>query len=263
MENYTAKAVITALNNVFGVRNLPNTIITDAGKNVTNSRKLILESLQTGFTKKDLEEIKSTWPQINWTVIPPAAPHRIGAAESMVKATKRSLRYLPTSSLSILEFDAVLKNIASTINNRPLGFNTTEDQVLTPNQLLLGRNYDATLPPDSTREANISALHSSFRGIVSSWFKRWNNTVVPQLFKISKWEVSHPDLKVRDLCLLHQVKGKLGLQGYKYCCVDSIVASRDNKVWTVVVKYYNYPSKKAKFATVDVRSLSLIPNLKN
>ena len=45
VENYTAKAIITALNNVFGVRNLPNTIITDAGKNVTNSRKLILESL--------------------------------------------------------------------------------------------------------------------------------------------------------------------------------------------------------------------------
>ena len=136
-----------------------------------------------------------------------------------------------------------------------------EDQVLTPNQLLLGRNYNATLPPDSTREANITVLHSSVRGIVSSWFKHWNNTVVPQLFKISKWEVGHPDLKVRDLCLLHQVKGKLGLQGYKYCRVDSIVASRDNKVCTVVVKYYNYPSKKAKFATVDVRSLSLIPNL--
>ena len=136
-----------------------------------------------------------------------------------------------------------------------------EDQVLTPNQLLLGRNYDATLPPDSMREANITVLHTSVRGIVSSWFKRWNNTVVPQLFKIPRWEVGHPDLKVGDLCLLHQVKGKLGLQGYKYCRVDSIVDSRDNRVRTVVVKYFNIPSKKAKFATVDVRSLSLIPNL--
>ena len=89
----------------------------EAGKNIANSRKLIFESLGTGFTKKDLVEIKSTWPQINWTVIPPAAPHRIGAAESMVKATKKSPRYMPTSSLSILEFDTVLKNIASTINN--------------------------------------------------------------------------------------------------------------------------------------------------
>ena len=65
VENYMAKAVITALNSVFAVRNLPHTIVTDAGKNITRSRKLIIESLGTGFTKNDLEEIQSTWPQIN------------------------------------------------------------------------------------------------------------------------------------------------------------------------------------------------------
>ena len=169
------EALTKGLNYESRIENLP-----------TNDAKLIHRSLEAGVIKKNLEEIQSTWPQINWTVIPPAAPHRIGAAESMVKATKRSLCYLPTSTLTILEFDAVLKNIASTINNRPLGFNTTEDQVLTPNQLLLGRNYDPILPPDSMREANITVLHSSLRNIVSSWFKQWNNTVVPQLFKRSK-----------------------------------------------------------------------------
>ena len=60
----------------------------------------------------------------------------------MVKATKRSLCYLPTSTLSLLEFDAAIKNIASTINNHPLGLNVSRDEVLTPNQLLLGRFYD-------------------------------------------------------------------------------------------------------------------------
>ena len=60
----------------------------------------------------------------------------------MVKATKRSLCYHPTSTLLLLEFDAAIKNIASTINNCPLGFDISEDEVLTPNQLLLGRNYE-------------------------------------------------------------------------------------------------------------------------
>merc|ERR1712030_214314 len=88
----------TALNTVFGLRNLPNKITTDAGKNVTKSPKTIIESLQSNFSGKDIEEIQSTWPQITWCIIPPGAHHRIGGAESMVKATKRSLRYLPTSS---------------------------------------------------------------------------------------------------------------------------------------------------------------------
>ena len=118
---------------MFGLRNLPNKITKDAGKNVTKSRKTIIESLQTSFSRKDLEEIQAPWPQIFWSVIPPDAPHRLGGAESMVKATKRSLRYLPTSSLTLLEFDTAIKNIALTINNRPLGFNVNEDDVLTPN----------------------------------------------------------------------------------------------------------------------------------
>ena len=131
---------------MFGLRNLPNKITTDAGKNVTKSWKTIIESLQTSFSRKDLKEIQATWPQISWSVIPPDAPHHLGGAESMVKATKRSLRYLPTSSLTLLEFDAAIKNIASTINNRPLGFNVNKDDVLTPNQLLLGRNFDPVHP---------------------------------------------------------------------------------------------------------------------
>ena len=88
----------------------------------------------------------------------------------MVKATKRSLRYLPTSSLMLLEFDAAIKNIASTINNHPLGFNVSEDEVLTPNQLLLGRNYDPVHPPAPVLEGNITVLLPHVRAIVSSWF---------------------------------------------------------------------------------------------
>ena len=88
----------------------------------------------------------------------------------MVKATKRSLRYLSTSSLTLLEFDAAIKNIASTINNRPLGFNVNEDDVLTPNQLLLGRNFDPIHPPEPVLESNITALLSgSSSGTISSF----------------------------------------------------------------------------------------------
>ena len=70
-------------------------------------------------------------------------PLLIREVEVRVKATKRSLLYLPTSSLSILEFNALLKNIPLTINNLSFGFQVLE------NQLLLGHNYDAVHPSDS------------------------------------------------------------------------------------------------------------------
>ena len=87
-----------------------------------NSSKPIHESLGAGVIKKDLGEIKSIWSHINWTLIPPAALHRIGAAESMVKATKGSLCYPPTGLPSILEFNVVFKSIATTINNRTVHY---------------------------------------------------------------------------------------------------------------------------------------------
>ena len=110
-------------------------------------------------------------------------------------------------------------------------------------------------------EAHITVLLPHVRSIVSSWFTRWNNVVIPQLFKISKWESGHLDLREGDLCLLHQKKGKCGIQTYKYCCVQRVITSeRDNRVRTVEIKYFNSPSKKAMFSTVDVRKLSIIPD---
>ena len=99
----------------------------------------------------------------------------------------------------ICSSDAALKNIVSTINNRPLGFNISEDQVLTPYQLLLGRNFNQVHPLDPVKETNIAVPLPHVRAIVSSWFQQWNNVVFPQLFKISKRETGHPYLKKGDL----------------------------------------------------------------
>ena len=130
---------------------------------------------------KNLEQIQATWPQIKWTVIPPVAPQRIGGAEVIVNMTKKSVHYLPT--LSILEFDAVLKNIASTINNHPLDSNVTKDQLLTPHQFLLG----SYLSSGFHTECKITALLLQVQAIVSSWFVLWNNIMIRQLFNISNW----------------------------------------------------------------------------
>ena len=96
----------------------------------------------------------------------------------MVKAVKRSLRYLPSANLTMLEFDCMLTSIASTINNKPLGFNISSGEVLTPNQLILGRAYDPELPPSNPSMVPIPALHSHLRNVVSTWFKRWETLVL-------------------------------------------------------------------------------------
>ena len=105
----------------------------------------------------------------------------------MVKAVKRSLKYLPKCGLSLLEFDSAMKCIASTINNCPLHFNIQEDQVLTPNHLILGQSYDPVHPPNPLVEAPVAVLLTHVKSIVSRWFQRWSNVVLPNLLRIPKW----------------------------------------------------------------------------
>ena len=96
------------------------------------------------------------------------------------------------------------------------------------------------------------------RAIVSSWFQRWNNVIIPQLFNISKWETGHPYLKKGDLCLLHQNKGKCRLQSYKHCRVNRAIPSAwDAKVCTVEINY------SAKAVTTALNTVFGIRNLPN
>ena len=85
-----------------------------------------------------------------------------------------------------MEFECALKQIASTVNNRTLGVLTTEDSVLTQNYLILGHNYDVTHPPVPGPEVHLTVLFPHVRNIINNWFDRWNNVVVPGMFKVSK-----------------------------------------------------------------------------
>ena len=83
-----------------------------------------------GLTKAEINIIMETWSQIDWNII----PHRICRAEAMIKIVKRCLQYFPTTTLSLMEFDCVFKQISATINNCPLGFYITDQSLLNPNQ---------------------------------------------------------------------------------------------------------------------------------
>ena len=48
---------------------------------------------------------------------------------------------LPNFKLSLLEFKTLIDEISTAINNRPLGILQDSQQPLTPNHLLLGRNF--------------------------------------------------------------------------------------------------------------------------
>ena len=82
--------------------------------------------------------------------------------------------------------------------------------------------------------------------------------VIPQLFKISKWETGHPDPKKGDLCHLHPNKGICRLQSFKHCSVNrAVLYAWDAKVCTAEINY------SAKAVTTAINTVLGIINLPN
>ena len=64
--------------------------------------------------------ICSVFPQLKWKILPLGSLWRCGGPEAMVKQFKHSLKCLPTTMLSLMDFCCVLQEITAMINNHPL-----------------------------------------------------------------------------------------------------------------------------------------------
>ena len=181
----------------------------------------------------------------------------------MVKQFKLSLRCLLTNQLSVTDFRCVIMEIAATINDRPLGRFRTDESILTPNQLLLGRNHTSMPPLLTAHEDSLIGLQQYVKEVYKSWWERWEVNVLPNLFENKKWIHSKANLNIGDICLIHLTKGKHAPQGYKYAKVIELCPSTDGLVRKVKVTYYNVPSLKAKVMEIDVRRLTVLPDASN
>ena len=161
--------------------------------------------------------------------------------------------------LTMMEFWTVLAEITATINNRPLGVCPFSAQPLTPNQLLLGRNYSRLAPElNCPTDTSTTGLAPYIIVVYQAWWDRWKTHVLPYMFSFgnTKWKKKQPNLKVGQVCLLLSCYGKGSYRTYKYCKVTKTHPNADDGlVRRVTVKYFNYPSLKEKLITVDVRRL--------
>ena len=139
-------------------------------------------------------------------ILPQGSPWRCGGLEPIVKQVKHSLKYLLTKMLPLMDFRCVFQEITAMINNRPLG-TIKDSEILTPYMLLLGGNF-STLPPLITKgspTANVPlGLQQYVKDIFTTWWTKWEVYILPNIFPYKKWKTTCPNIKARDVCLLHK-----------------------------------------------------------
>ena len=120
-----------------------------------------------------------------------------------------------------MEFKTLFDDISTAINNRPLGALQDSHQPLTPNHLLLGRNFSPISAQNFVNaDSSLLGLKNYVKDVYNTWWLRWESEVLPKLFVPgSKWNKKHDNIKVGDIGILLSTKvlaGKM-ISIYKYC----------------------------------------------
>merc|ERR1712240_794535 len=140
----SSSSIINAFRSCFALRNTPEQISSDPGKCFVGAKNILDKELG-----QISQELVNYWPSINWIIHPTEAPWRLGAVEALVKQLK------------------------SSIKNRPLGVLESSMQPITPNQLLLGRNFNPVAPGTNVNsDTSLFGLKSYIQDIYKSWWSR-------------------------------------------------------------------------------------------
>merc|ERR1712240_610928 len=259
IDSMSSSSIINAFRSCFALRNTPEQISSDPGRCFVGAKNMLDKELG-----QVTQELVNYWPSINWIIHPTEAPWRLGAVEAIVKQLKSSFKMLPNFKLTLLEFRTIINEITTSINNRPLGVLESNMQPLTPNQLLLGRNFNPIAPGTNVNaDTSLLGLKNYMQDIYKSWWSRWEVEVLPRLFiPGSKWNKAESNVKVGDIGILLSHKGSAGkiLTVYKYIKVLEVIRSEDGLVTKAKIEY-RIPSLKKKEIIVNIRRLVILRNL--
>ncbi|XP_076285566.1 uncharacterized protein LOC143211619 [Lasioglossum baleicum] len=145
---------------------------------------------------------------IQWSHIPPRAPHFGGLWEANVRSFKRHLkRVIGDAKLTYEEFSTVCHQIEACLNSRPLGpLSSNEEDVsaLTPGHFLIGSALKAPVEPftETNEKVSVCSRWRLLSLMRNHFWKRWRREFLTQLQQRSKWLRPGYDYQVGDLVIL-------------------------------------------------------------
>ena len=243
--NYSADAVIMAMRRFGSLRGWPSMIQSDPGSQLVSASGTLVawwDEMKNPLQTFAAAESKNK-TVFKWEISPADSPWRQGKAERRIGIVKRLVKLsVGDTKLSSLELQTALMEIADLCNERPLGgVLPREDgtfEVVTPNQLLLGRSGNA-VPDDSIIVGNLpmTARYRAVSHVSSSFWHRWCSFVAPSLVTRQKWHQTSRNIVVGDLVMIAD-SNKIKNQ-YKLGIVVATNTGGDGHVRSANVRYFS------------------------
>ena len=215
-------------------------MVFDPGSQLIGAERELVEAWQK--VDRSVLQRKGTENGMNWKFGPADSPWFQGAVESLVKSTKRSIKFaIHNQRLSPSEFLTVCYEVSNLLNERPIGSLPSTDSsinVLTPNCLLLGRATAKNPGKWQPMGTNLSVRQNLVQSLVDSFWSRWIEYCAPALVIQKKWHTSCRNLQVGDVVMVSDSNVHRG--EYRLGIVREVFPSVDGKVRRVRLSYKNF-----------------------
>jgi len=208
--NLSTEDFMAALRRFVARRGCPDRIFSDNGTNFCGAREEIRAIQELTRSEKFTQKIANFAMEhdLEWSHIPPRAPHFGGLWEAAVKIMKRTLKKIAQPHpLTWPELYSLLTEVESILNSRPICPQHTsdleEDLVLTPGHFLIGRPLKA-LPTKLPSTGKISLLKrwNLVERLKAEVWRTWTASYLASCAQRAKWLKPGYTLKVGDIVLI-------------------------------------------------------------
>lgn len=204
--NLTAEEFLAAFSRFVGRRGLPRKVFSDNGRNFVSAAKILQKEFQA-FIKSASERIgrEPQMQEMQWSFIPPHAPHMGGIWESAVKSFKMHfLKTTGTQRFTLTEFMTLLTRVEAVLNSRPLSQTSSDptDLVpLTPAHLIRGGPL-LSIPEPAKTDLSLTKRFENLKVLHHQFCRRWKNEYLCELHKRYKWKQPQRDIQIDDLVVI-------------------------------------------------------------
>jgi hypothetical protein len=218
----------------------PRRIHSDNGTNFVGAKNELKAALQQ-MDQEDMKLRLST-KEIDWTFIPPSAPHMGGSWERLVQTVKVSLHSVLKEKApkeeTLLTFLIQVENI---VNSRPithLSGDPADPDALTPNDILKVKPSSYNLPGSvPSMEVYAKKQWQMVQLLAQRFWERWLREYLPTLNRRSKWHRSGQQLAVGDLVFI--ADGNLPRGSWPKGRIVATFPGKDGNIRVVDVKTQN------------------------
>ncbi|XP_075155635.1 uncharacterized protein LOC142228991 [Haematobia irritans] len=200
---------IAALKRFISRRGKCKKIFSDNGRNFLGASRELNEMHKVILSQTHNEIVSASLAEdgIQWTFIPPFAPHWGGMWESAVRSVKLHLkRVIGNTELTFEQMHTLLAQVEAVVNSRPLGtVPDTDCEYLSPAHFLIGRPYTTVPEGDLVNlTPNRLGYWQHVQNMFQGFWRRWHQEYLTSLQQRPKWNRPQPNLAVGDVVVVKE-----------------------------------------------------------